>query len=66
MKYEIITNLIDKTKSEEANKTASKNVILPVFAAKIIASWKPKTYCRLPKTLFLLLKHAFEATKNSI
>lgn len=59
MKHEIITNFIDKTPSKEANKTASKNVILPVLAAKIIAFWKPKNHCRLPKNPFLVIKACF-------
>jgi hypothetical protein len=66
MKHEIITNFIDKTQPKEANKTASKNVTLLVFAAKIIAFWKPKTNFNSPHHPFLLLKHAFEATKSGL
>lgn len=59
MKYEIITNFIDKTKSEEANKTASKNVTLLVLAAKIIAFWKPKTNFSSPHHPFSAIKACF-------
>jgi len=59
MKHEIITNFIDKTQSKEANKTASKNVILPVLAAKIIAFWKPKTNFNSPHHPFSAIKACF-------
>ena len=59
MKYEIITNFIDKTQSKEANKTASKNVTLLVLAAKIIAFGKPKTNFNSPHHPFSAIKACF-------
>jgi len=59
MKYEIITNFIDKTQSKEANKTASKNAILPVLAAKNIAFWKPKANFSSPHHPFSAIKACF-------
>ena len=59
MKYEIITNLIDKIQSKEANKTASKNVISPVLAAKNFAFWKPKTNFNSPHHPFSAIKACF-------
>ena len=59
MKCEIITNLIDKIELKEANEITSKNVIISLFAAKIIVFWKPKTYCRLLQNPFLVIKACF-------
>ena len=59
MKHEIITNFIDKTQSKEANKTASKNIILHVLASKYIAFWKPKTNFSSPHHPFSAIKACF-------
>ena len=45
MKCEIITNLIDKIESKEANEIASKKIIIHLIATKTIVFRKPETYC---------------------